>query len=113
MSREQTRLESASNVIDNARYLIERDQDFDPLGAARVARGGWEMFAEEVAAQLLVTGHEWAEIVNALHLEDRPWVRSGIERRADELRARNQQVTGVDQCRTTPCDSPRGEDADV
>lgn len=82
---ERSRLESASNIIDNARYFIEKEER-DIAQQARSARSGWDMFAEELAAKMLAVGLSWDD-VDATGLTIEPHVRSSVEKRAEDLRA--------------------------
>lgn len=88
-AEERSRLESASNIIDNARYFIERTESPDLLQQAKHARVGWQCFAEELSAQLLAEGHDWPVIVVALGIDsDDEYGHSRAERRAGKLRER-------------------------
>lgn len=87
MSERRTRLEAASNIIDNARYYVENTESPDLLQQAANAHLGWELFADELAAQLLVAGHEWPAISASLHFDERHHRRAAVEQRADQLRA--------------------------
>jgi len=92
-----SRLTSASNGIDNARYFIERDESPDLLQQAKHAAMWWGMFAEELAAQLLAAGHTWPEIFDALKLAGptgalADYFRDCAERRAADLQAIQQEA---------------------